>query len=85
MRVRPPGREDPLEKEMATHFSILAWENSMDRGAWQAIVHGAQRVERDWSDLASYISQSPLAKSSYWVWYPEYGTNVWPQQVNALS
>ena len=20
------GREDPLEKEMATHFSILAWE-----------------------------------------------------------
>ena len=20
-----PGREDPLEKEMATHFSILAW------------------------------------------------------------
>ena len=23
--VRPLGREDPLEKEMATHFSILAW------------------------------------------------------------
>ena len=21
-----PGLEDPLEKEMATHFSILAWE-----------------------------------------------------------
>ena len=21
-----PGSEDPLEKEMATHFSILAWE-----------------------------------------------------------
>ena len=21
-----PGREDPLEKEMATHSSILAWE-----------------------------------------------------------
>ena len=20
-----PGQEDPLEKEMATHFSILAW------------------------------------------------------------
>ena len=20
------GQEDPLEKEMATHFSILAWE-----------------------------------------------------------
>ena len=23
--VRSLGREDPLEKEMATHFSILAW------------------------------------------------------------
>ena len=24
-QVRPLGREDPLEKEMATHSSILAW------------------------------------------------------------
>ena len=23
--VRSPGQEDPLEKEMATHSSILAW------------------------------------------------------------
>ena len=23
---RSPGQEDPLEKKMATHFSILAWE-----------------------------------------------------------
>ena len=26
-RVGSPGQEDPLEKEMATHFNILAWEN----------------------------------------------------------
>ena len=26
MRIRSLGREDPLEKEMATHSSILAWE-----------------------------------------------------------
>ena len=25
MRVRSLGQEDPLEKEMATHSSILAW------------------------------------------------------------
>ena len=25
-RVRSLGREDPLEKEMVTHFSILAWK-----------------------------------------------------------
>ena len=26
MRVQSLGREDPLEEEMATHSSILAWE-----------------------------------------------------------
>ena len=25
-RVRSLGQEDPLEKEMATHSSVLAWE-----------------------------------------------------------
>ena len=25
-RVQSLGREDPLEEEMATHFSILVWE-----------------------------------------------------------
>ena len=29
-----------MEKEMATHSSILAWRIPMDRGAWQAKVHG---------------------------------------------
>ena len=34
------GGEDPLEKGMANHSSILDLENSMDRGAWWAAVHG---------------------------------------------
>ena len=38
--------EDPLEEEMATHSSILAWENPMDRGAWWAIVCG---VTKNWT------------------------------------
>ena len=33
------GWEDPLEKEMATHSSILAWRIPVDRAAWQDIVH----------------------------------------------
>ena len=32
--IRSPGREDPLEKEMATHSSSLGRENSMDGRAW---------------------------------------------------
>ena len=39
-QVRSLGWEDPLEKEMATHSSILAWEITMNRGAWRATVHG---------------------------------------------
>ena len=35
--IRSLGWEDPLEKEMATHSSILAWRI---RGAWWATVHG---------------------------------------------
>jgi len=35
--------EDPLEKGMATHSSILAWRIPMDRGAWWATVHGAAK------------------------------------------
>ena len=34
-----PDWENSLEKEMVTHSSILAWGNSMDRGAWWATVH----------------------------------------------
>ena len=29
----------PLQKDMATHSSILAGENPTDRGAWRVIVH----------------------------------------------
>ena len=32
--VRSLRWEDPLEKETATDSSILAWKNSMSRGAW---------------------------------------------------
>ena len=38
-RGRSLGWEDPLEKEMAT-TPVLLPGNPMDRGAWQATVHG---------------------------------------------
>ena len=38
--VQSLGQEDPLEKGMATHSSILVWRIPMDRGAWGATVHG---------------------------------------------
>ena len=38
MRVQSLGQED-LEKEIATHSSILAWE-ILGQRSWQAMVHG---------------------------------------------
>jgi len=41
------GRKDPLEKEMATHSSILAWKIPVDRRDWWAAVYGVIRVEHN--------------------------------------
>ena len=46
MHVRSLGREDPLEMEMATPSSILAWRIPWIRGAWWATVHG---VAKSWT------------------------------------
>ena len=46
-QVRSLGWEDPLEKEMATHSSILAWKISwtQEPGGLQSM--GSQRVGHD--------------------------------------
>ena len=46
-RVSFLGLEDLLEEEMATHYSILAWEIPWT-GVWWATVHGGHKtVEHD--------------------------------------
>ena len=42
--------EDPLEEDMVTHFSILAWRIPTDKGAWQTIVHGVTKSETRLND-----------------------------------
>ena len=52
MRVRSPAREDPLEKEMASHTSILAWRipSTGESGRlWSK--DWLQRVGQDCSDF----------------------------------
>ena len=48
-QVRSLGGEDPLEKEMATHF-YSCLENPMDRGAWWAAVHEVTKSQTRLSD-----------------------------------
>ena len=45
MRVRSLGQEDPLEKEVATHSSILAW-----RIPWTEEPGGLQSMDCKGSD-----------------------------------
>ena len=45
-QLRSLDQEDPPEKEMAPHSSILAWKNPMDGGAWWATVLGAAESDR---------------------------------------
>ena len=54
--VRSLGREDPLEKEMAPHSSILAW-----RIPWMEEVGGLQstgRKESDTTERLQFLSLS---------------------------
>ena len=48
--VQSLGGENPLEKGMAAHYSILAWKIPLDRGAWQATIHG---VTESWTWLSN--------------------------------
>ena len=48
--VRSLDWEDPLEEDVATHSSILAWRIPMDRGAWQDTVHEIPKSQARLSD-----------------------------------
>ena len=63
MWVRSLGQEDPLEKEMATHFSILAWRIpwTEEPGCLQS--RGLQRVGHDWA-----TKQQQRHVSRAWIW-----------------
>ena len=46
-QIRSLGQEDPLEKEMETHFSILAWKIPwMEEIGW-LLSMGSQRIGHD--------------------------------------
>ena len=60
-----------LEKEMATHSSILAWRIPIDRRAWWATVH---RVTRSWTRLSDFTFF--LFFLLHWL-FMTFRTNTW--------
>ena len=51
-QVQSMGQEDPLEEDMATHSSILAWRIPWTGEPGRLQPMGSQRVGHDWSNLA---------------------------------
>ena len=49
MRVWSLGLEDPLEEEMATHSSILAWKIPWTEEPGGLKSKGLQRVRHNWA------------------------------------
>ena len=61
------GQEDPLDKEMATHSSTLAWKIPWTEEADRLQTMGSQRVRPDWvTSLSSFLSA--FSKSSLNIW-----------------
>ena len=52
-QVRSLGLEDPLEKEMATHSSTLAWKIPWTEEPGRTIVHG---IAKSHAQLSSFTS-----------------------------
>ena len=50
-QVQSLGREDPLEKEMATHSSILAWRIPWMEESGGPTVHA---VAKSWTQLSDF-------------------------------
>ena len=61
-RVQSLGQEDPMEKEMAPHSSILAWETPWTEES------GGQRVTRDWARMYMHAQKGFMNNKS--VHYP---------------
>ena len=64
----PWGQEDPLEKGMATHSSVLAWGIPWTEEPGRLQSTGLQRAGYDWSDLACKHMQYYVCVCVY-VWY----------------
>ena len=65
--VRSLGWEDLLEKEMATHSSILAWKIPWTEEPGRPQSMGSQRVGRDWATFT--LLYSCIAGGFFTFWY----------------
>ena len=53
--IQSLGRENPLEKEIATHSSVLAWEISWTEEPGRLQSTGLQRMRHDWAGTVQQV------------------------------
>ena len=66
------GREDPLEKEMATHSSTLAWKIPRTEKPGRLRSMGSQRVGHDWAEWLHFtlvFYSTTMNHFSIGLWY----------------
>ena len=63
-RVRSLGWEDPLEKEMATYSSVLAWTIPWMEEPGRLQSTGSQRVGHDWATSLHFNTSVGFSSSS---------------------
>ena len=74
-RVRSLGWEDPLEKEMATHSSTVAWRIPWREEPGRLQSMGSQRVRHDWATSLHFTSlQNPQQGS--WKIFPSWHQSI---------
>ena len=77
MQVRSLGREDPLEKEMATNSSILALEIS-----WTEKPGGLQSMlsQKSWTQISDHIAAAAVSGTGLRQWFSALATNEDPSR-----
>ena len=81
------GQEDPLEKEMVTHSSILAWRIPWTEQPGRIQSKGSQRVRHDWMANTSTPRPLPyqLMHLSWWLGYYPWSFLLTPSSSNQIK
>ena len=74
--VRSLGREDPMEKEMTTYSSILAWKIPWMEELGRLQSMGLQRVRHDWTASLSLYTFTEVLRRLWKHYFLQHSSNI---------
>ena len=69
----------PVEKEMATHSTVLAWRIPGMGEPGELPSMGSHRVGHDWSDLAAAAAARPMTEQIVSLYFSLFNISIYPQ------